>query len=239
MATLPNTKRLILKYRRYTGDTTMGDGTTYNDPSVNTSNIDLENTGSYGQGALTNQEIADLAVEAVNFFIGEIAEKTKSRTSYSYTKLALLFPEYLGKEWTVISTTSGTPTISQLNFLPADFGYWVSTLWVDASTTSPATVKSSYVFQYADPEYLDTLRSLRFDEQTRIPYTYLDDAGYWIYWIKPITGTGNITFTYIRKQIPVIVNTGADDILLQSKWDDKILNIMIERSEMIKKATIP
>lgn len=236
MAGTENLNRIIIKYRTLQSDLFMASGEEYTE-----NNIASEATE--GQGAQSNQEIANLAVDAVNIFINALADVIRTKATHqwdvSFAPLASIIPEYVELGNDAISFTSGnyaTRNFSISQFEDTDKKYAYPVIVTLYNNTAGGQI---YNCRLCNPSFIAELEDTLYYEQAIQPQAYIERGNIFVFWGIPLNFTGNMVFKFIKYQPNTTPsNTNGVDILLSPKYDDKIVDIMIQRYEAIKQRTL-
>lgn len=197
-------------------------------------------TGNSGQ--LNNQEIADLATEAVNNYLftttmAKIREITSRRRNvYSYDELGVLFPEYLKQAYFPINNLATVNPV--LGTIPEDYVFFVSAFGSNAG-------QNSTTYRYCTPYLADRMRQAIFQEDRSVPYIIIqgEPGSGQVQALRPLassdSGSGSLTMRYIAKQkdARIVNGTTQEEILLNSFHDSLILQEMVRLFENKQRQT--
>jgi hypothetical protein len=233
MATPVNATRLALKYRRRINADTFSGGATYNE-----GNFDLESTGAdYGHAAQTNQEILDLMENSVNMLLDQMAMLAVKNVLppagkfITYGVLESIVPEYVQRK---IEIVAFEPEIIA-TFDLEDYGYPIAlNLFIVGEdlpkTAEPTTsemyqrVKSSNWYEYNTiPIYRVTPGALSGKVGVTVYYQGAEKIA--------VPGGAGLEFYYLSRQKKITQN---DDLLLSPKYDEHVLNLMVQSYERYK-----
>lgn len=226
-------KRVALKYRRRINADIFSGGETYNE-----SNFDLEGTSAdYGHSAQTNQEILDLIEEKANQLIDQIALIYSQNTRIpagqflTYGGLESIIPECVKAK---IENLALEPEMVA-TFDLSDYGYPVA---LNFNIVGQDGLKAAVP---VTTEMYYRIRSMNLHEYNTIPIyrvtpnmlTQKVSVTCFYQELEPISVPGGayFTFYYIARQLPI----GATvDLQLSPKYDEHLLNLMVQYYEGIK-----
>jgi hypothetical protein len=233
--TPPNAKRLALKYRRRINADTFSGGATYHTqdiPAENKVDMDKENTAAaYGHAAQTNQEILDLMENAANLLIDQMAGIASKNTIpaagkfLTYGMLESIIPETIFRK---VETVAFEPEIV-VSFDLDDYAYPVALNLFIVGEDLPKKAEP------VTAEMYQNWKTGNWYENNTIPIFRVTPAplsgkvGVTVYYqgadTVSVPSGAHIEFFYIAKQKKIENTT---DLILSSRYDEHILNIMVQ-----------
>lgn len=238
---------------------TFSNGETYS-----LTNFDYEDTiqGTfYGRSAQSNQEILDLAVECTNKFIDSLATALAMKTPQpsgrflTFESLEGLIPEYfVSQNEQVPGTISPAATNAEYVFYYIHLDNYAYPCSAILRIHNADTGENTYFKCVpATSKMLDEVMTGQYDEFNTIPlYRVQTDPvsntpAIAVFVQGNITGVpvasvpypdiyADLTFRYIAKQLPIdLSQSNPNELLLSSRYDDYVINLMIEAYERLKK----